>query len=193
MGGLPGQDENCTIGRLSGFSDLRPNHRCHSKCGETFAPPLHYLKFWPQIVAKHPRLVHFKSIATHLNHNWSVLNFLIERCTVHTLQEKAWCVNRTIYMNTKCTSSAENDACMRRSLYAPRKCILPHTAALQLNRTPLRMMGPNCAAGLVLVLSVDTVLQFDTEHSSREVVHEQCIGHGAGRGHRGRRKVWLTV
>ena len=93
----------------------------------------------------------------------------------------------------KCTSSAENDACMRRSLKAPRKCILPHTAAaLQPNRTPLRMMGPNCAAGLVLVLSVDTVLQFDTEHSSSEV-HEQCIGHGAGRGHRGRRKVWLTV
>ena len=32
-----------------------------------------------------------------------------------------------------------------------------------------RMMGPNCAAGLVLVLSVDTVLQFDTDLHSSEV------------------------
>ena len=44
--------------------------------------------------------------------------------------------------------------------------------------------GPNCAAGLVLVLSVDTlVLQLATVST---VGYEQCIGHG-WKGHRGRR------
>ena len=42
--------------------------------------------------------------------------------------------------------------------------LVPSTPALG----PLeRDCGPNCAAGLVLVLSVDTVPQLDTEHYNR--------------------------
>ena len=123
--------------------------------------------------------VQFNSIAIALELQLACIE-LLETVHKQMYYILTWKLNIYIHVHSmylKCRGWCICIAYMRRWLKAPRKCILPLQFCF-------RMMGPNCAAGLVLVLSVDTlVLQLATVST---VGYEQCIGHG-WKGHRGRR------